>query len=501
VDAPSALARLGTYDLPPDGRLRYDGDYRLDTGGSATPDSLVVDAANVTLDGDGGAFAADDGGAVLTTTANATSLTVRDLTVRGRPVGVEATDLTTLELANVSAETTTALRASNVSNVTLTNVSPDDAPSFDLRGENLGVALDSANAPPNRSRLSAAPNLTFAHATNVDGTNGTNTTNATVTLRYDESHANESTVAVWTNADGDWTETNASVDADANAVTFEASENGTYGVYAVGDPAANRTNLSLSAEVDATATGDAAVSNVGRANLTVLDADVVGPDADLFGLADPPKNVTVTPGTTLDVTVSYAPNASGTHAATLSVTTAELGVLDVALDGTATVPTTPTPTPSPTPTPTATSTPADDDSSGSGSSGAPPPPPAPSTPEPTTTAAQTVTQTATPTVTPTTTPTVTATQTVTNTPTSTPTPRSERAAAERKSETATGVERTATDVERTTASAERTAAAQSNESDDGRATPAVTGTGVPGFSPVTAVVAVAAAALLLLRRD
>ena len=504
VDASNALARLGAYDLPPDGRLRYDGDYRLDTGGSATPDSLVVDAANVTLDGDGRAFAAAEGGAVLTTTANATNLTVRDPTVRDRPVGVEAANLTTLELTNVSAETTTALRVSNVTNVTLTNVSPDDAPSFDLRGTDLSVALDAADAPPNRSRLSAAPNLTFARANrtaNVSVANATtNATNATMTLRYDESHANESTVAVWTNAGGDWTETNASVDTDANAVTVEANENGTYGVYAVGEPAANRTNLSLSAEVDATATGDAAVSNVGRANLTVLDADIVGPDADQFGLANPPKNVTVTPGTTLDVTVSYAPNASRDHAATLSVTTAELGVLDVALDGTATVPTTPTPTPSPTPTSTSTATPTpeDDDSSGSGSSGAPPPPPAPSTPEPT----PTPTLTATPTVThTTTTPTVTATVTATNTPAATATPRPERAAAERESETTARVERTATDADRTTASAERTATAQSNESGDGRATPAVTGTGVPGFSPVTAVVAVAAAASLLLRRD
>jgi PGF-CTERM protein len=496
VDAPNALARLGTYDLPPDGRLRYDGDYRLDTGGSATPDSLVVDAANVTLDGDGGAFAGDAGGAVLTATTNATSLVVRDLTLRDRPVGVDAANLTTLELTNVSAETATALRASNVTNVTLTNVSSDDAPSFDLRGTDLGVVLDRTNAPSNRSRLSAAPNLTFAGANAT-----TNVTNATVTLRYDESHANESTVAVWTNAGGDWTETNASVDTDANAVTFEASENGTYGVYAVGAPAANLTNLSLSAEVNATATGDAAVTNVGRANLTVLDADVVGPDADQFDLANPPRNATVAPGATLDVTVSYAPAVSGSHAATLSVTTADLGVLDVALDGTATVPTTPTPTPSPTPTPTPTATPEDDGSSGSDSSVAPPPP-APATPEPTPTPTPsptpTVTPTSTPTPTATPTPTQTQTQTATNTPTATPvTPRPDRAASERESGTATGVERTRTSVER------GATATGSNEPSDGRATPtpAVTGTGVPGFSPVTAVVALAAVAVLLLRRD
>ncbi|MDS0295087.1 S8 family serine peptidase [Halogeometricum luteum] len=471
VDAAAAVAGLGTYDLPPDGRLTHDGDYRLDTGGSAVPSSLVVDAANVTVDGEGRPFAAG-GGVAFATTANASNLSVRDLTVTGGPVGVAVADLRTLELTNVAATTDAALSVSNVSAVTLTNVSTGDAPSFDLAGENVGLSVDDTRAPPNRGRLSAAPNLTLASS------------NATVTLRYDESHANESTAAVWTDANGTWTETNATVDTAANTVTFEASESGTYGVYAVGYPAVDATEtLSVTADVDDAATADADVRNVGRANLTVVAANLSGPDAAQFSLVDAPNNETVRPRATLGVRVRYAPNESGDHAATLTVRTAEVGTLNVSLDGTASVP-----EPEPAPESGSGESSESGGSSGGGGGGggsgggAPAPTPAP-TPTPV------------PTPTPTPGPSVTETPTPRTQTPNEAVPHATEPAAEPTTEKATErTSRTATATE----PPERTPAAE----DDATETPAaVTGTGVPGFSPVTAAVALAAAAALLARRS
>ncbi|MDS0300473.1 S8 family serine peptidase [Halogeometricum sp. S1BR25-6] len=475
VDAAAAVAGLGAYDLPPDGRLTYDGDYRLDTGGNAAPSSLVVDAANVAVDGEGRTFAAGEDGAAFATTANVTNLSVRDLTVTDGAVGVAATDLRTLELTNVTATADAALSVSNVSAVTLTDVSPADAPSFDLAGENVGLSLAGADAraPPNRGRLSAAPNLTLASA------------NATVTLRYDESHANESTVVVWTDANGTWTETNASVDTAANAATFTASANGTYGVYAVGYPAADAPDaVSMAADVDDTATADANVTNVGRGNLTVVSANLSGPEAGQFSLVDAPDNETVRPRATLGVQVRYAPNESGDHAATLTVRTADAGSLNVSLDGTASAP-------DPEPTPESGSDESEDSdgsaggSGGGGGGGAPAPAPAPATPTPT------------PVPTPTPTPTPAPNATETPTPNPAPGTQTPNEAVPHAGEPGTSNGSGAV----TTESATAVSTAERGEAAETKTPAAVTGTGVPGFSPVTAAVALAAAAALLARRD
>lgn len=511
VDASRAVAGLESYDLPPDGRLAWNGTYRLDTGGGPAPDSLVVAAPNATLDGEGRTFdAGNAGGTALSATGDATAVRVRDLTVRNAESGLNVSNATSVVVRNASVEATTAMTTANVSNVTVadssfggtttvtnatavrlsnssargevtvrnattvnvTNLSVSGMPSVDASGANLTLVLGGVSETPSSdlARLSTAATTEFRA-----------NESANLTLRYDDSHVNESVLGMWVRSSGEWTEANASLDSEANVATVEAAENGTYAVFGHGLPAVNAPDeVAVESAVESETTVNVDVENVGKGNFTVLDSNITGPDRGEFSLSDEGTG-TVEPGESATVSVSFAPTRTGTANATLSLSTNESDVVEVRLNGTATEKVTPTPTPTPTPT----STPTDDGGSGGGGGGSAPAP-AP-TPAPTPTSTPTFTPTLTPTSTPT--PTTTEKQTPVANPTITAVP--ERADSARNGSQTTG---RPTETTRFT----------SSEPDAGGegGSPKSTDTNAPGFTPLTGVVAVVLATVALLgRRD
>ncbi|SFG71040.1 Subtilase family protein [Halopelagius inordinatus] len=531
ADATRAIAGLSSYDLPPDGRLAWNGTYRLDTGGGPVPDSLVVSAPNATLDGEGGTFDAGRAdGAAVAVTEDGARVTVRNLTVRNAEHGLDVSNATAVRLsdagvdgdvavrnattvnatevrfganasvvgrnridvrdADFGTETTLRAREGNLTVVngttagsaTLTarngttnvsNLSVAGMPSVDASGANQTLALGETSETPrsNLSRLSTAATTEFR--TNES---------ATLALGYDDAHVNESVLGVWVRSSGKWTAANASLDTQGNVATLDATQNGTYAVFGRGLPAVNAPDeVAVESAVESETTASVDIENVGKADFSVLDSDLVGPDAEEFSVSDDGTG-TVAPGESATVSVSFAPTRTGAANATLSVSTDEFDVVDVRLNGTATEKVTPTPTPTPTPT----SRPTDEDDGGVSGGGAPAPAP---TPEPTTATPTTTptTPTATPTVTPvpTTTerPTPVANPTVTAVPERTDAARNESRATERPAN------RTPT------LSTESGASEQSGPSQS-------TDTRAPGFTPLTGVLGVVLATLVIAgRRD
>jgi hypothetical protein len=105
VDAERSLAGLDEYDLPPDGRLRFDGRYRLATGGNAAPASLVVSADEAVVDGGGRAFAGDGAAAVVTADAGTVRFEDARLTAETTSVEVGAADAVVLRNLSLDAQT------------------------------------------------------------------------------------------------------------------------------------------------------------------------------------------------------------------------------------------------------------------------------------------------------------------------------------------------------------------------------------------------------------
>lgn len=76
--------------------------------------------------------------------------------------------------------------------------------------------------------------------------------------------------------------------------------------------------------------------NAGRASVKITSVAATGPAADDFTVSAPCQAATLAPARTCDVSVSFAPTASGTREATLAVTAEGIPTLLVALDGTGT---------------------------------------------------------------------------------------------------------------------------------------------------------------------
>jgi PGF-CTERM protein len=428
VDAERSLAALRVYDLPPDGRLRFDGRYRLVTGGNAVPSSLVVSADDAVLDGDGRTFAggdtavvvAPDAGGVSVTNATLTAdetgldatggaLDLRDVTLSA-PAALAVADARSVDAADARLDGRVAVRAGGtatlenvtaardatveVSNgsfeardarferdlvvdvdgpATLRNVTVTDdvtltvsngsldatglavgnRPAFGVAGRNVTVTTDeTVPEPEDRLLRSATPTVR-------PGANGT----ATLTLRYDPERVDESTAAVWVRENGTWSQTEAQVDADADVARVDVDEEGTYAVLARGVPVADDpTQVDVEATVGSTETTMATVPNDGTADLTVTGANLSGPDAAQFGFDENQTEMTVPPGGEAIVTVTYSPNHTGEHVATLVLSTVELGPVEVRLVGTATgAEATETETPTPTATETSDATPTAED--------------------------------------------------------------------------------------------------------------------------------------------